>query len=175
MDKLDSKWQHVGDVVWRILDECGSKRSNTPSPDVPDQMTTIVSRRLADGSYVEVLPDGTVRPSVDKTDWAAVDALTDEEIMAAALADPDAQPLSDETLRKMRRGPHPRFLRLKLRLTREEFAERYCFPIDVLESWELQKTYPDEMIRAYLKAIAADPEGVARAVAAKPQGALAAE
>lgn len=39
----------------------------------------------------------------DLTDWAAVDAMTDEEITAAALSDPDAQPLTEEELRGMRR------------------------------------------------------------------------
>jgi hypothetical protein len=33
-----------------------------------------------------------------QTDWAAVDALADEEIVAAALSDPDAQPLTEEQL-----------------------------------------------------------------------------
>lgn len=33
-----------------------------------------------------------------QTDWAAVNALTDEEIIAAALSDPDAQPLTEEQL-----------------------------------------------------------------------------
>ena len=38
-----------------------------------------------------------------QTNWAAVDALTDEEIIAAALADPDAQPLTEEQLLEFRR------------------------------------------------------------------------
>jgi putative transcriptional regulator len=42
-------------------------------------------------------------PPVGKTDWARVDAMTDEEVMAAALSDPDAQPLSPEQLAKMKR------------------------------------------------------------------------
>jgi len=33
------------------------------------------------------------RPSVSKSDDARLDAMTDEEITAAALSDPDAQPL----------------------------------------------------------------------------------
>jgi len=40
----------------------------------------------------------------DKTDWARIDAMTDEEVMSAALSDPDAQPLTAEQLAKMRRG-----------------------------------------------------------------------
>jgi putative transcriptional regulator len=39
----------------------------------------------------------------DKTDWARIAALTDDEVTAAALSDPDAQPLADEELAKMRR------------------------------------------------------------------------
>jgi putative transcriptional regulator len=40
-----------------------------------------------------------------KHDWKEADALTDVEVHAAALADPDAQPLSPERLAKMRRLP----------------------------------------------------------------------
>ena len=40
----------------------------------------------------------------DKTNWARIDAMTDEEVAAAARSDPDAQPLSPEQLAKMRRG-----------------------------------------------------------------------
>jgi putative transcriptional regulator len=131
-------------------------------------MTTIVSRRLADGTYVEVLPDGTTRPSVDKTDWAAVAAMTEEQIMAAALSDPDAQPYPEGVpLRNAWRGPHPRFLRIKLGLSQEEFAARYHIPLELLRQWEIQKPHPDVMAQAYLRTIAADPEGVASAVAGK--------
>jgi hypothetical protein len=42
-------------------------------------------------------------PSRGETDWARVNATTDEEVLAAALSDPDAQPLDPEALAKMRR------------------------------------------------------------------------
>ena len=45
--------------------------------------------------------DGRVVPG--ETDWAVADALTDEEIAAAALSDPDAQPLTEEQLLEFRR------------------------------------------------------------------------
>ncbi|PYQ65589.1 MAG: hypothetical protein DMF53_05185 [Acidobacteria bacterium] len=49
----------------------------------------------------------TVKPGEElprgETDWARVKAMTDEEVMAAALSDPDAQPLDPEALAKMRR------------------------------------------------------------------------
>jgi len=42
-------------------------------------------------------------PPHGKTDWTRVSAMTDEEVLAAALSDPDAQPLDSEALAKMRR------------------------------------------------------------------------
>lgn len=41
-----------------------------------------------------------------KHDWSRADALTDDQIHAAALADPDAQPLTPERLVGMKRTPH---------------------------------------------------------------------
>lgn len=37
------------------------------------------------------------------TDWEKVQELTDEEIREAALSDPDAQPLTEEELKKFKR------------------------------------------------------------------------
>jgi hypothetical protein len=38
----------------------------------------------------------------DETNWERVMAMTDEEITAAALADPDARPLTPEQLARMK-------------------------------------------------------------------------
>jgi uncharacterized protein len=64
----------------------------------------------------------------DKHDWSRFDALTDAEAHAAALADPDAQPLTEERLAHMKRVPRARTLRRALGLTQEEFATRYPHP-----------------------------------------------
>lgn len=45
------------------------------------------------------------------TDWARLEAMTGEEVLAAALADPDAQPLSDEELVRRRRVSPVKVLR----------------------------------------------------------------
>lgn len=57
---------------------------------------------LPDGTVVELLPDGSTRPFEDKTDWARLDAMTEEEIEANALADEDNPPLTEEELARMR-------------------------------------------------------------------------
>jgi putative transcriptional regulator len=110
------------------------------------------------------LPDGTTKPLDDKTDWARLRAMTDEEVTAAALSDPDAQPLSPEQLRAARRVPRARVLRRALALTQEEFAARYHIPLGTLRDWEQGRSEPDQPARAYLTVIAHDPEGVKHAL-----------
>jgi putative transcriptional regulator len=99
-----------------------------------------------------------------KHDWSRLDAMTEEDVHAAALRDPDAQPLTEERLAHMRRVPRARTLRRALGLTQEEFATRYQIPIGTLRDWEQGRTEPDQPARAYLKAIAGDPEAVQRAL-----------
>ena len=51
---------------------------------------TTIAKRQDDGSLVEVMPDGTTRPLADRTDWQRLRDMTDDEVEAAALSDPDA-------------------------------------------------------------------------------------
>jgi putative transcriptional regulator len=104
---------------------------------------------------------------IEKHDWRRFDALTDAEVHAAALADPDAQPLTEEHLARMKRVPRAKTLRRALGLTQEEFAARYQIPIGTLRDWEQGRSEPDQPARAYLKVIARDPEGVRRALETK--------
>jgi putative transcriptional regulator len=104
----------------------------------------------------------------EKHDWRRFDALTDAEVHAAALADPDAQPLTGERLARMKKVPRAKTLRRALGLTQEEFAARYQIPIGTLRDWEQGRSEPDQPARAYLKVIACDPERVRRALEWKP-------
>jgi putative transcriptional regulator len=140
---------------------------------------TIVAVLRSDGTVVQELPDGSTKPFKDKTDWARLRAMTDEEVTAAAMADPDARPMTPEQLRTARRVPRTKTLRRALRLTQEEFAERYRIPIGTLRDWEQARCEPDQPARAYLAVIARDPEGVQRLLQAgarrKTQGVDASE
>jgi hypothetical protein len=74
-------------------------------------------RKEPDGNLVQVLADGTTRPIEDRTDWAALAAMTEEEIEANALSDPDNPPLTDEELAQMQRVVSLRKIRTRLNLT----------------------------------------------------------
>jgi putative transcriptional regulator len=128
---------------------------------------TMVAKLLSDGTIVQVLPDDSTKPLEDKTDWARLRAMTDEEVTAAAMADSDARPMTPEQFRSARRVPRTKTLRRALALTQEEFALRYHIPIGTLRDWEQGRCEPDQPSRAYLTVIAHDPEGVKRALAGK--------
>ena len=87
------------------------------------------------------------------TDSARLDAMTDEEVVAAALTDPDAQPLTPEQLAMMRRVSRVKVLRQRLGMTQTEFAEAFHLPITTLRDWEQRRSTPDAPARALLLAI----------------------
>ncbi len=126
---------------------------------------TIRARRLKDGTLVEVLPDGSTRAfPPDQTDWAALRAMTEEEINAAALADPDNPPITPERRARFKRVPQVKSMRRALGLTQEEFSARFKIPLGTLRDWEQGKVEPDQAARAYLTVIARDPEAVRKAL-----------
>ncbi len=89
----------------------------------------------------EPLPTGA-------TDWGRLDATTDEEVIAAALADPDAQPSTPEKLASMRRVSRVKVLRQRLGMNQAEFARTFHLPIDTLREWEQHRSTPDAPARA---------------------------
>ncbi len=103
----------------------------------------------------EPLPTGA-------TDWEHLDAMTDGEVVAAALADPDAQPSTPEQLANMRRVSRVKVLRQRLGMNQAEFARAFHLPITTLREWELRRSIPDAPARALLLAIERDPETMKR-------------
>ncbi len=95
--------------------------------------------------------------------------MTDEEVHAAAIADSDAQPLTDADFAQMKRVPRIKTLRHALRLIQEEFATRSQIPVGTLRDWEQGRCEHDQPARAYLMVIARDPEGVMRALEHAPK------
>lgn len=99
-----------------------------------------------------------------KTDWRAFDAMTDEEVEAAARSDPDAQPLTDADMKRMKRTPQVKVIRRALRMSQEEFAQCFRIPIGTLRDWEQGRVEPDQAARAYLRVIARNPKAVRKAL-----------
>jgi putative transcriptional regulator len=103
-------------------------------------------------------------PIETDTDWAAVEALTDEQIEAGVRDDPDAAPIGFFNMPGFHRIPNVKRLREKLGMTQEAFASTYRIPVGTLRDWEQGRKIPDAPARAYLTVIAHDPEAVAKAL-----------
>jgi putative transcriptional regulator len=126
--------------------------------------TTIIAQTRADGTVVEVLEDGREQPFPN----TSMRPMTDAEVHAAAMADPDARPMTDEGWTVARMVPRAKTLRRALGLTQEEFATRFQIPLGTLRDWEQGKAEPDQAARAYLKVIAVDAAAVQRALQVIP-------
>ena len=126
--------------------------------------TSTFVRMQSDGTLLRIKPDGTEEKMVVHPPAP----LSDEVVTAAALRDPDAQPLTEADLARLKRVPRIKTLRRALGLTQEEFAARYHIPLGTLRDWEQGRCEPDQPARAYLTVIAHDPEGVWKALQAGP-------
>jgi putative transcriptional regulator len=83
-------------------------------------------------------------------------------IERAALADPEAQPLSGAEVKRMKRTPQAKIIRRALGLTQQEFSKRFRIPLGTLRDWEQGRATPDQPTQAYLTVIARSPQGVQR-------------
>ncbi len=120
--------------------------------------------RLPDGKVVQVMPDGSKRFLEDETDWTSLREMTEEEIEAGALSDPDNPPLTDEELKNFRRVPNPKAIRKKLHMTQEQFAMQFHVPLGTLRDWEQGVKQPDSAARSYLRVIEKVPQTIMQAL-----------
>ena len=126
---------------------------------------TIVAKRRSDGTLVSVLPDGLERPFPR----VPLREMTDEEIEAAALADPDAQPLTQGQLAQARPVSRVKALRRTLRMTQEEFAARFHLSLATLRDWEQGRSQPDQAASSYLAVIARHPQLIMETLGTQPE------
>ena len=93
-----------------------------------------------------------------------LDSLSDAEIEANALSDPDNPPLTEEQLRRMVLAREVRLTREKLGLSQPEFAERFHIGLARLRDFEQARSEPDFIVRVFLRMIYEDPAKADRLV-----------
>ncbi|MGC1675121.1 MAG: helix-turn-helix domain-containing protein [Candidatus Acidiferrales bacterium] len=102
------------------------------------------------------------RKSTSKKTAKSLRAMANRAIERAAIADPDARPITRSDRKRMKRTPQAKIIRRALGLTQEEFAARYRIPLGTLRDWEQGRATPDRPTQAYLTVIARSPQGVQR-------------
>jgi len=118
---------------------------------------------MNDDSTMKTTPEIS-GPGVSDHEWGRFDSMTEAERHAAALRDPDAQPLTPDDMKRMKRTPRVRVIRRALQLSQEEFAARFQIPLGTLRDWEQGRKVPDAAARAYLVVIGRNPTAVAEAL-----------
>ncbi len=106
----------------------------------------------------------TAHPKKTMRDWTRFDAMTDAQHHAAAVKDPDAQPLRPQDMKRLKRTPQVKIIRRALGLSQEDFAARFHIPLGTLRDWEQSRKAPDAAARAYLVVIASNPSAVGEAL-----------
>lgn len=104
-----------------------------------------------------------------RPDWAAIDALTDEQIAAQIGANPDAAPdVSDWSLDdpkvKVLEPVDVKSLRARLGMSQEIFAATFGLNLAALRDWEQQRRVPRGPARTLLRIIEREPEAAKRAL-----------
>ena len=120
----------------------------------------IAARLCADGTLVQVLPDGLERPLATP----AGRTLDDAAVEAAARSDPDAQPLTAEQLAQLRPVSRVKVVRRALGMTQEEFAARFGLSLATLRDWEQGRSHPDQAASTYIEVIARKPDVIMEAL-----------
>jgi putative transcriptional regulator len=103
-------------------------------------------------------------PKLSEEEKARLDAMTDEEITAAAESDPDNPPLTDEELERVRLARRVQAVRARTGFSQRQFAEMYRINVARLRDLEQGRTQPDSAMLAYLTVIDREPEAVERAL-----------
>lgn len=104
-----------------------------------------------------------------KTDWNAINLMTDEDIELAAKQDPDAPPLTKVELAQFKRvNPTQevdvKLIRQKLNLSQDEFASYFGVSVRTIQEWEQHRRKPTATTRNFLKVIEREPQAVLRAL-----------
>jgi putative transcriptional regulator len=91
-------------------------------------------------------------------DRARLDAMTEADIIAAAEADPDNPPWTDEELARGQFARDVQRARRAVRQSQAAFAAALDLPVGTLRNWEQGRFDPDPAARALIKLVSRDPE-----------------
>lgn len=91
--------------------------------------------------------------------------LSDEQLTANALADPDNPPLTERELERLGAARSVQRARAATGLSQSAFAKRFRINPARLKDWEQGRTIPDSAALAYLKVIEQEQKVVERALA----------
>jgi putative transcriptional regulator len=106
-------------------------------------------------------------PRMSAVALARMDAMTDAEITAAALSDPDNPPWTPDEMARIGAARRVQAVRRRTGLSQAQFAAQYRINIGRLRDLEQGRTRADSALLAYLTVIDREPDLVKQALAAE--------
>ncbi len=103
-------------------------------------------------------------PGLDSDVAARLDEMTEADLTAQALSDPDNPPLTDDELARIASAHRVRAVRAQTGLSQQRFADTYRINLARLRDLEQGRTRADSALLAYLAVIEGEPEAVLRAL-----------
>ena len=116
-------------------------------------------------AFVRFKLDPKNAPRLTAEQAARLDAMTDEEITAAAESDPDNPPLTEAEFEIFADVNFLRGVRERTGLSQAKFANAYQINLARLRDLEQGRTRPDSALRAYYTVIAQRPDVVTACLA----------
>src|SRR3954453_17063425 len=104
-------------------------------------------------------------PLFSAEELARLDALREEDIVAAAEADPDNPPWTDAELARGLFAREVKRTRARLGPSQEAFAAALDMPVATLRNWEQGRYDPDPAARAPIRLVSRDPEHALKVLA----------
>ena len=104
-------------------------------------------------------------PKLSAATKARLDAMTDEQITAAAESDLDNPPLTDEEIARLRAKRIVRHARERAGMSQAKFAEAFAVSLGRIRDLEQGRNVPDPVLVSFLALVADDPERARRVVA----------
>ena len=103
-------------------------------------------------------------PRLSDKERARLKHVSDAEVEARALSDPDNPPLDEQQLKRMALAREVRLIREKTGLSQPQFATRFHIGLARLRDFEQARSEPDFIIRVFLQMIYEDPAKADRLV-----------
>ena len=108
--------------------------------------------------------DRNASPKLTAAEAGRLDALSEEDLMAAARSDPDNPPLNAEELARISAARRVRAVRTRSGLSQTEFARTFRINVARLRDLEQGRTQADSALLAYLTVIDEAPDTGRRAL-----------
>lgn len=162
------------DTKRRASSEKGSSSASSHGAAKKRASSRSAKRRSESGRTTRTVTREEAEAEIAAFDWSKIDALTDEQLDAAAAADPDNPDTSSvptENWQQFYPRTDLKVLRHRLGMSPREFALTYGISKPILDSWEKGEVVPRStallmsgVLSLYLALIAAHPKEMARLV-----------